>query len=109
MSETYHTLILRPTGKYRSKGEIYEVLFEGELIASGTAPECAACRELKSRGLEGDALFWREGKRNYDLRMSIAWASERYVAEDKVGLRFSKWSPFKIEDNDVADELEDVA
>lgn len=105
MSERSHTLILRPTGKYRSKGEIYEVLFQGEVIASGTAPECPACRVLKSRGLEGDAFFWREGKRNYDLRMPIEWASGKYVSEDKTGIRFAKWSPFtfgKDEDSEEA-------
>ena len=100
-------LILRPTGKLRSKGEIYEVLLDGEVIASGTAPECPACRVLKERGFEGDAFFWREGKRNYDLRMPIEWAAGRYVAEDKVSIRFAKWVPFKMDKGE--DELEDAA
>lgn len=107
MSEASHTLVLRPTGKYRSKGEVYEVSFNGEVIATGTSPECAACRVLQSRGLEGDALFWREGKRNYDLKLPIAWAAGKYVSEDKTGVRFSKWSPFKI--GKEADDLEEAA
>lgn len=104
MSSSSHSLILRPTGKRRSKGEIYDVIFNGEVIASGAAPECGACRVLQSRGLTGDALFWREGKRNYDLKLPIAWAAGKYVAEDKIGLRFAKWSPFKFGNEEEIEE-----
>jgi hypothetical protein len=100
MQSTDPTLILRPTGKRRSKGEVYEVLLDGEVIASGPAPECGACRALKDRGYDGHAFFWREGKRNYDLKLPIEWAAGKYVAEDKTGIRFAKWSPFTFRDED---------
>lgn len=101
-----HLLILRSTGKFRSKGEIHDVIFEGEVIASGTSPECAACRLLASRGLSGMAYFSRGAPYGWDLRMSIGWGAARYVAEDKTGIRFAKWTEFKIE---KAEELEEAA
>ncbi len=91
-----HSLTIRPTGRYLSTGEVYEILLGSEVIASGHAPECAACRELQARGFEGDALFWREGKRNYDLKLPIAWAARKYVAEDRAGVRFAKWQEFSF-------------
>lgn len=99
------TLILRPTGKRGTKGEIYNVLLNGEVIATGASPECAACRVLKERGFTGSAYFWRDGGKSYDLKMPIAWASGRYVAEDKIGIRFAKWTEFAF----GRDELEDAA
>jgi hypothetical protein len=94
MSGPFHDLILRLTGKRGTKGDIYEVLFDGEVIATGSSPECAACRVLKDRGLTGDARFWRDGRKTYDLLLPIGWAATKYVAEDKIGVRFAKWSPF---------------
>lgn len=104
VTDTEHTLILRPTERMGTKGRIYEALFDGEVIAKGTSPECGACRELQSRGLDGYAVFWREGKPHPDMRMSIAWGAGRYVAEDKMGMRFAKWTPFKL----AGEELEEA-
>lgn len=89
-----HTLQIRPTGRMGTKGAIVEVLFNGEVIASGVSPEFAACRELKSRGITGHALFFREGKDAHDYRMSIEWGATHTVSEtDRQRLRFSKWVP----------------
>jgi len=89
-----HTLKIRPTGRMGTKGAIIEIVFDGEVIASGVSPEFAACRELKARGITGHALFWREGKPDYDYRMPIEWGATHTVSEtDRQGLRFSKWVP----------------
>ncbi len=99
-----HQVIIRSTGKIKRKGEIYEVLHDGEVIASGHAPECAACRVLKGLGLTGSVAFWREGKPHWDLRMSIEWAAARYVAEEaKQGIRFAKWEPNPLFKKPVAE------
>lgn len=87
-------LQIRATGKMVSRGECYEILLGDEVIASGTSPECAACRVLKNRGITGTALFWRVGKAHADLRMGIDWGAAHYVSETaKTGIRFAKWEP----------------
>ncbi len=107
MTET--NLILHPTHKTGKKGRIYEIWLGEELLASGVSPEFNACRVLQERGVTGDVLFWRAGKATWDMRMGIAWGATKSVSEtDRTGLRFSKWSPFKIEDK-AGDELEDAA
>jgi len=87
-------LILKPTGKFGSKGEKYEVYLGEELLAANISPEFAACRVLKSRGYTGFARFRREGKKHYESRMRIDWAATHCVAENsRSGPRFSKWEP----------------
>jgi hypothetical protein len=105
-----HKLVLRPTGKMKRKGEVYEVLLGDEIIASGTSPECAACRVLKSRGHSGKAAFWREGKHTWDIRMDIEWAAGRYVAEEaKQGIRFAKWEPHPMARKPDDEDMDEAA
>lgn len=94
-----HNLIIRPTGKFGSRGERYEVLLGDEVIVTGNAPEFSACRALQNRGLSGTVNFWREGKKHWDFRIQIAKGAERTVMENaKNGPRVVKWSPYEVED-----------
>jgi hypothetical protein len=103
-----HCLKIRPTGRMGAKGAIIEIVFNGEVIASGVSPEFAACRELKARGITGHATFWRDGKSGYDYRMPIEWGAAHTVSEtDRQGLRFAKWVPHPMAGK--RDELEDAA
>jgi hypothetical protein len=82
------------TGRMGRKGSIVEVIFNGEVIASGVSPEFPACRELKDRGYNGMVYFRREGRETWDLRMPLEWGATHTVSEtDRQGLRFSKWQP----------------
>lgn len=91
-----HDLTLRPTGRIGSRGEQYEVLFEGAIIAASASPEFQACRALQDRGLTGHARFWRAGKKHWDFRIDIAKGATRTVVEGvKGGPRFGKWSPYE--------------
>jgi hypothetical protein len=97
-------ITLSPTGKLRSKGQVYDAIVNGEVIASGVSPECAACRELQKRGHGGIAYFTRSGAPyGWDLRMSISWGAKRYVAEDRTGIRFAKWTEFSMGDISAPD------
>jgi hypothetical protein len=88
-------LTLRPTGKFGDKGELYEVIFEGEVILRSIEPVCKACRVLQSRGVSGRAHFWREGRAIWDIRMPISWGAQRSVRENKKeGPLFVNWKPF---------------
>lgn len=98
---------LKTTGRRSNKGEIYEVEFNGEVIAAGISPEFAACRELKARGLTGTAYFHRPGKLTHDMRMGIEWGAGRTVSETDRGLRFAKWVPNPMFAK--ADDLEEAA
>ena len=90
--ETY--LEIRATGKFGNKGERYEILLGEEVIASGSSPECAACRVLKGRGITGKAWFRRAGRVFADFSMGIAWGASHYVSETtKTGVKFAKWEP----------------
>lgn len=87
-------LNLIPTEKFGTRGQIYEIHFNGEVIASGTSPEFNACRVLKDRGFTGKAEFYRPGKPSWDLRIGIEWGAGKTVSEtDKTGVRIVKWSP----------------
>lgn len=97
MSEPTVDLVLRPTGRRGSRGEIYEALLGSHVIASGTSPECASCRVLKELGFAGYAQFWREGRRRWDIRMPIEWGATKQVIEGNGRPRFSDWSPFDRE------------
>ncbi len=89
-----HDLIIRPTGKVGNKGERYEVMLSGEVIASGHSPEFAAVRALQEQGATGSARFWREGKRTWDFQIPIQKGASRCVVENnKLGPRFGKWMP----------------
>jgi hypothetical protein len=91
-----HDLKIRPTGKFGPRGERYEVLIDGEIIASGFAPEFAACRAMQERGALGHIRLWRKGKSTWDLRLSIEAGSKCAVMENsKAGPRLTKWSPFE--------------
>jgi hypothetical protein len=89
-----HDLQIRATGKYGPRGERYEVLLGEEVIAFGSSPEFAACRVLQERGFTGFARLWREGKSNWDLRLSIKTGAGLTVVENaKIGPRLGKWAP----------------
>lgn len=89
-----HDLIIRASGKFGPKGEKYDVLLAGEIIASGASPEFAACRVLDGMGLDGLARFWREGKPSWGLQIPIKKGAKRTVVETtKIGPRFGKWAP----------------
>lgn len=77
------------------KGEILEIDFNGEIIASGFSPECSACRELEALGFNGMAYFSRPGKSSWDLKIPIKWGASRAVSETSHhGPRFLKFVPF---------------
>lgn len=91
-------LTLHPTGRFGVRGEIYQVLLDGEVIASGVSPEFNACREMQKRGLTGFACFWRAGaeKTTWDIRMKIDTGATKTVMENvKAGPRVVKWNPFE--------------
>jgi hypothetical protein len=101
-------LEIRPTGKFGNKGERYDVLLSDEVIASGSSPECAACRVLMDRGITGNARFWWPGKAHWSLRMGINWGAAHYVSETaRSGPRFAKWAPNQLYISAEA-ELEDA-
>lgn len=94
-----YDLILTPTGRFRSKGEQYEVHFNGELLATGVSPEYSACRALQDRGLGGSARFWRKGAKTWAIKLDIASGAKRTIVENsKVGPREGKWVAFDRED-----------
>ena len=87
-------LEIRATGKFGNKSERYEILLGDDVIASGPAPECAACRVLKERGIIGKAFFRRAGKAHADFSMGVEWGAAHTVSETtKTGVRFAKWEP----------------
>lgn len=89
-------LLLRPTGQFGRKGEMYDVLLNGETIVTSISPEFAACRVLKSRGMTGLAQFWRAGKPNWDMRMDIETGAGLTIEENASGgprvIRFREFS-----------------
>ena len=90
-----YLLKIIPTGKFGPRGEKYDIEFCGELIASGHAPECAACRELQKQGFTGMAYFTRGGAPyGWDFKMKIERAAGLTVSEGlHNGPRFTKWAP----------------
>lgn len=96
-----YDLELRPTGRFRSKGEQYEAIFADEILATGTSPEYSACRALQDRGLSGSARFWRKGAKAWAIKMDIAAGAKRTVVENaKIGPREGKWVPFDRDELD---------
>jgi len=105
---SYLSCFYRPTERMGRKGQILEIVFNGEVIASGVSPEFAACRELKDRGCTGMVYFRREGDGHplWDMRMSIEWGASHTVSEtDRQGVRFSKWTPHPMAGKDSASEV----
>jgi hypothetical protein len=88
-----YVLKIIPTGKFGSRGERYEISFEGEIIAAGTSPEFAACRILQDRGLKGTVWFCRNPPYDCSMKMSIDWGARHTVSETDRGIRFAKWAP----------------
>jgi hypothetical protein len=87
-------LMITPLSRYGTKGQVYEITLDGEVLASGPSPEFAACRVLKDRGYSGTVEFWRAGRPTYDMRMSVEWGAKRTITETaRTGPRFAKWAP----------------
>lgn len=78
-----YNLTIVHTGRFKTKGEILEVYYKGDMIASSAQAEFEACRTLAERGLYGRGRFWREGKKHWDLEMDIKWGSCHTVMDTK--------------------------
>jgi hypothetical protein len=93
----HHILELTPTGKYTSKRPVYAVIFQGELIYTGTTPEFDTCRILKERGLTGSAWFKRVGARQIDFKVGIEYGAGHTVSEtSKGGPSIVKFTEFDV-------------
>lgn len=91
-----HRVWIEPTGRYGPRGEIYRVLTDdGDLLASGWAPEHDACRALQSLGLTGTVGFWRRGRPSWDFRMVIEHAAKYSLIENDRGFSLRKWQPMR--------------
>jgi hypothetical protein len=95
-NEASVNLLIIPTGRYTSRGEVYEVKLGDELLARGVSPEFDAVRILLGRGHTcGFAYFWRQGKENWDFRIPLpSGAKWRVLENSRTGPRFVKWEPF---------------
>jgi hypothetical protein len=101
-------LTIKSTGQYRSRGEFYEVVHDGEIIVRSVDPECRACRVLEARGISGFAHFWRDGQSTWSTRMSTIWGASHRVRESAThGLALARWTPFPTEPQ-LGTETEEV-
>jgi hypothetical protein len=72
----------------------YDAVLDGEVIATSRDPEFAACRALQARGIDGIAVFRREGGGTAKLWVPIALGAKLVTREDgREGQPFVAYKP----------------
>lgn len=88
-------IVVKPTGRYGTRGELYEAWLGDDLIYTGWSPEPGTCRELQRRGVHGVVTFWRAGAAKWASRAVVADLGAHSVCEtSKLGVRFTKYAPY---------------
>jgi hypothetical protein len=86
-------VIIEPTGKPGSRGQRYQVTYEGEVIAASIAAEYDACRALLARGITGRMLTLdRSGapRMSFDIEKGATLT----ISEGNGRLTVQRWYPF---------------